>query len=545
MKIIACIMTDFDTGPLGLPSRLGEELRGVPVLRRTVQRLLACERLAGIHVLVRPGDHERAAALLAGLDVRIETHNADPAPWRELVASARKWSLNAWRGGIAGMTVFDETLHPWVLEALARQEQADAVVDVAPSAALIDPGLVDAVAQHYLDLHEETRLAFTQAPPGLSVMIYSVDLLAQLARANQPIGRIMAYHPAEPQRDMVHQKCFYSCGSGIMYAQGRCLADTSTALERMGALLDAHGGEAPPAEDIARWLARPTDGQDRQALPEEVEIELTTETCLPRSTLRPWGGAAGRRGPMEITCFQRLVDELVRRDDLRLVLGGFGEPLLHPAWEELLREAREAGVFGVAVRTSGLTLDDASAMTLSASGVDIVNVLIDAHSAATYLQVHGEDRYDELMARIESVNRAHQATQQPHPLLVPEMTKSPATMDELESFYDAWIQRTGTAVVRGPSHYAGQWPDLNVMQMAPPGRSACQRIYTRAMVLADGRVTFCDQDFRGAHAAGSLHETSLSDVWTGPAMEALRRAHENGDFGAMALCPACDEWHRP
>jgi hypothetical protein len=41
------------------------------------------------------------------------------------IASSRKWSLDSWRGGLGGSTVFDESLHPWLLDALARRALAN------------------------------------------------------------------------------------------------------------------------------------------------------------------------------------------------------------------------------------------------------------------------------------------------------------------------------------------------------------------------------------------------------------------------------------
>jgi hypothetical protein len=64
-------------------------------------------------------------------------------------------------------------------------------------------------------------------------------------------------------------------------------------------------------------------------------------------------------------------------------------------------------------------------------------------------------------------------------------------------------------------------------------------------VLADGRVTACDQDYKGSHAIGSLTDSTLSSLWTDPAMTAVRRSHLDGRFDGMPLCPMCEEWNRP
>lgn len=538
MKVIAAVEADFQVAPPGTRSRLRDALFGETVLRRTLRRVAAAGRLGGVHLVVKAEEETPAREAAAGLPVKVETHQAGAPPWQTLVASARKWSLDAWRGGLAGATVFDEHLNPWVLEALARREGADAVAAVPAAAVLLDPALLDAMIAHYEKVRADVRMTFTQSAPGLSAPIYATALLADLARTCQPPGRMMAYRPAEPQRDMVMQPCYYSPEPPIAYATGRLLADTDESLRRIQSI-----GDLPEAVAVSRWLVE--HRHDTGPLPAELEIELTTDDPLRATTLRPRGDAIGRRGPMDPALFERLIDELAARDDARVVLGGFGDPLLHPSWPALVGRCRQAGIFGLAVRATAVHLDERAVQALVENRVDVLNVLVDAASTGTYAKVHRADLFEQVMANIERVFTAHRDSRQPLPLVVCEMAKTRDTMDEMERFYDLWVARSGSAVIVGPSHYAGQWPDLAVMRMAPPGRFACGRIYHRAMVLADGRLTVCDQDYRGEHAAGSLAGSRLADLWRGEALRAVRDGHLGGRYDGMPLCPRCDEWHRP
>jgi sulfatase maturation enzyme AslB (radical SAM superfamily) len=545
MKTIAAIEVDFERGPLGTRSRLRDDLLGETVLRRTLQRVLESRRLAGVHLIVDVSQEHIAREAIAGLAVRLETHSAGQPPWQAYVASARKWALDAWRGGIGGVTVFDEAFNPWVLEFLARREGADALASIPAGAALIDPKLLDDMIAHFEKVREEVRMVFTQSPPGLSGVIYSSALLANMAKAVQPPGRVMAYKPSEPHRDMVMQPCYYSVEAPVAHATGRLIVDTAEAFRRAESILQkgVGGNGQPTAGEIAEFLRQ--EKHSVSSLPGEVEIELTTEDSLPHTTLRPRGEAVGRRGPIDEGLFGRLVDELATRDDVRVVLGGFGDPLLHPNWPALVRRCRTAGVFGLAVRTPAVHLDEAAIEVLIENHVDILNVLLDATTAETYAKVHGADHFDRVLANLERLQAAYQRTKQPLPLLVCEMAKTHETMDEMEAFYDHWISKTGAAVITGPSAHAGRWPDRAVMRMAPPARFVCGRVFGRAMVLADGRVTACDQDFRGEHAIGSLANSSLSQLWTGDAMRAVREAELTGAHNGTPLCPDCEEWHRP
>ncbi|HSW45009.1 MAG TPA: radical SAM protein [Phycisphaerae bacterium] len=571
MKVIGVIHADFDRGPLGTAARLTDDLAGRSVLRRTLQQVLrACPKtragpassrsisrvlgqapnanhLASVHLVVQAAQESRARAAVDGLDVKIETHDAAAVPWRDYLITTRKWSMDAWRGGIGGTCVFDESLHPWVLDALARREQADGVVDIPAAAPLLDPVLLTAMIEHFGKVADDVRMTFTQSAPGLTAAIYAPSLLADLARTSQCPGRMMAYNPAEPRRDMIMLPCFCAPETEVRRARGRCMVDTQDAMQRVAACLTELGAannDPPDAAAVSRWLL------GRQwtfvpDLPAEVEIELTTEDSLPETTLRPRGPIVGRRGPMDAAVFERLIDELARRDDVRIVLGGFGDPLLHPEFSRLARRCRETGIFGLAVRTPAVTLDEPAIENLLDTKVDVLNVPIDAATAETYRKLHRADRFDRVQSNIEKLIEAQQARRQSQPLVVCEMIKTRETMNEIEPFYDRWTSRTGAAVIVGPSDYAGQFSDLAVMNMAPPTRFACGRLFDRTMVLADGRVTACDQDFKGQHAIGSLTDQSLGDLWKCDRMNAIRRSHQTATCDAMPLCRSCREWHRP
>ena len=549
MKIIAILNADFVLSSLGTPSRLNEDLLGETVIRRTLKRTRLAQRVASVHLLVDASQEPLAHKAAEGLDVVVETHNAGRTPWRTLIACSRKWAADAWRGGISDATVFDESNHPWAMAALAAREKANGVADVPAAAPLLDPVLLDKMIDHYEKVYKETRLTFTQTAPGLSAAIYTPPLLADLASGAQPPGRMMAYIPSDPRRDLLIRDCFYPVPDAITHVGGRCIADTRAAINRIQAILrdcseSPNDPHAPDASTVSRWLATHHDDLPT-TLPAEVEIELTTHDSLPNTTLRPRSQVVGERGPMDDAIFDRLLDELSERDDIRIVFGGFGDPLMHPRWTRYVERCREANIFATAIRTPAVHLDEAAIQAMIHSRVDVINVLLDAATRETYQHVHNADHFEQVVAGLDRLFDAHQQAQQPQPLIVCEMIKTTQTMSEIEVFYDHWLGKVGSACIVGPSHYARQWPDLAVMNITPPRRFPCFRLFSRALVLADGRVAVCDQDFHGQHTIGSLANTSLHQLWTSDAMQTIRQSHRQATYEAMPLCAACEEWHRP
>jgi radical SAM protein with 4Fe4S-binding SPASM domain len=97
------------------------------------------------------------------------------------------------------------------------------------------------------------------------------------------------------------------------------------------------------------------------------------------------------------------------------------------------------------------------------------------------------------------------------------------------------------ALLTGHSHYAGQRADRAVMCMAPPRRGICRRVFSRAVVLADGRVTTCDQDFAARQTVGHLAEQPFAELWQSDRLAAIR----SDAVADQPLCASCAEWDRP
>jgi MoaA/NifB/PqqE/SkfB family radical SAM enzyme len=95
-------------------------------------------------------------------------------------------------------------------------------------------------------------------------------------------------------------------------------------------------------------------------------------------------------GHMPVARFERLVDGLPAAgvDAVTLALSGFGEPLVHPDWREMIRLAR-ARRHRVEVITNGLLIDRAAGETLVDLGVAQVTVSVDGGDEKAYSRMRG------------------------------------------------------------------------------------------------------------------------------------------------------------
>jgi hypothetical protein len=551
MKTIATIAVDLARAPLGMRSRLADELVGKPVLRRTIERVLASKRPTEIHLLARPDQAPAVARLLSGLplqtdanpgDARIKLHTLDNAPpsYAPLVRAGRVWGLDGWRGGIGGLCAFDEDFDVIAVAGAARRSEADAVISIPASACLVDPVMMDAMVAHFETVAGSFRLTFAQAPPGVSGIVLNRELLGELADANHPPGMILLYHPDRPFADLTGKEPCFRPPAEVIEARGRLLADTERSFRRVQKLLEA-GGDAWDAPQIGRWLLDRAEKHVEQ-VPEEIEIELTTEDRIPvASLIHPRGDAVGRRGPITMDTIRAIADDIAHYDDVRIVLAGFGDPCLHPQFGAVCRILRESTAAAIAIRTPALNDDAAAEDALFQTPVDVIEVPLNAMTAETYAKVNGIDAFERATARLEKWLARRQSAASVLPFIVPSFVKCEDNIHEMEPFYDHWQRRLGACLVTGYSHFAGQRPARAITSMAPPKRGVCRQTPSRAMTPADGRVTTCDQDFAGQQIIGSLNESPLSELWHSARLNAIRK----NCFDTAPLCSKCDEWHRP
>ena len=144
-------------------------------------------------------------------------------------------------------------------------------------------------------------------------------------------------------------------------------------------------------EIALRELVKCASAKPQAVLPREVNLELTTR----RSTFPAFGAARHfpfNRPDFTLELAKHLFGELAEIDDLRLTLGGVGDPLCHPGFFEIVELARTAGISAVHVETDLYDLDSAQVAGLVEAGIDIISINLPAVSSSTYQKLNGHRR---------------------------------------------------------------------------------------------------------------------------------------------------------
>ena len=534
-QVVAVLSMLHEPAEVNSATRL---FRGRPVLDWTLRRLSAACSVDTAVVLCWDDQQDAVEAVPAVSDragaAVLSRGERQDLPQLAAVTAARRWA-DGWRGGLLGTCDLDLGYHPAWTHELAELHEADVML-VDPAAALVDPVLIDALADH-ADAEPSAELCFMPAAPGLSATLVRRELVARLATAAAPPGRLLTYWPDHHGVDPIGRNGCAPCPTPVARTTYRFKLDTDRQVDRATLAMVHLNGHLLRTEAEQLVVAmRGAERADRS--PRDVVLELNTAR-LTRPTYWPGHSIAINRPDMSLAIAKQLIAELAAADDVRLTLAGVGDPLLSPIWADVVDAAVTAGL-AVHVETDLVSADDDDVRQLSQCGADVVSVHLPATSARTYADVMG---IDAAAAVVDGIRRLHAASHGT-PLVVPTFTKCAANLAEMEAWYDHWVRQVGHAVVVGPSTYNGRLPDVGVADMTPPNRRPCHRLASRLTVLSDGTVVTCEQDVTGVQPMGRVGDRPLTDVWR-DRFASLRACHAAGRWDEQPLCGGCREWHRP
>ena len=526
-------------GGLGTPRSLAEPLAGKPVIQWTLERLGRSKSANCIILLVPEGFDIDALIDRRSIKLPIEIHRTDGSPFgavRPAIASARLWSDSSWRGGICGLTAYDEVLAPKAMLAAMERFDMTAGVVVGPDWPLVQVdgiGGCDALIERHRVRPSEIRIVLTQSPPGLSGALIERSLVKEFASGGRSgtLASRLVYDPLRPQQDPIVKELCVQVDHTIRRSFIRAVFDTprnmtrirraiEPAISGLGEHASADGMLALDAKAVVDLLEHQLYDTVPYFTPQHLIVELNTgRQGSGASSPHRYGSV--QRSVMTERRFARIVEQVAESRDCVMTFGGAGDPLLHPDVVSFIRAAKEGGVRGVHVRTE-LLCERALIDAIREAGVDVVSVDLDAETAETYRTMHGTDQYSRVFANLQYIYESRvPLAGQPGidaisvPWIVPRMQRRVESYEDIERFFDRWQIFFGTALLEGPPPFdpTPEMPADPLASARAPSRVMFREMLRRMVVLSDGSVPLSELDLRGERIFAHVDRAPLLQIW--------------------------------
>jgi radical SAM protein with 4Fe4S-binding SPASM domain len=302
----------------------------------------------------------------------------------------------------------------------------------------------------------------------------------------------------------------------------------------------------------------PKQDMARQPFPAVIQLQ-TINACNAACTMCPYPLFKGKftKGRMDDALFDKVADEIAHHPEVDTFVPMLqNEPFLDKRILDRVKAFKErtGGRVAVELVTNGAFLTEDTVEHIRTSGLDVLDISLDALSREVYEKIRIGLDYDEVLA---GVNRVIDA-QLPHTAVFVRLVRVRENFRQVKAFARAWKKKGVPVFIYSANSRAGALPnfdqELRVPEAQVPwsqrvGRRVlrgllhhCPVPFAAAAIVNNGDVLLCTQDWARHEVLGNVREQTLAAIWNGPRMREIRSLIAERRYSEVPSCADCSLW---
>ncbi len=240
-------------------------------------------------------------------------------------------------------------------------------------------------------------------------------------------------------------------------------------------------------EDIQKLLQ---DKKNLYTIPKTYIIEISSScnfSCI--HCLYPRGLKRETRFINKELLFNFISSNKLYFIDAIFIIGGFGEPFMHPEFFEIINFLSKNNKVYIETNGSFLT-EDIFDKFIYPKNINIV-VSLDAIKEETYKKL-GKKMILSLLLKI----LFNLLEKYPENMFISYL-RIPQNDEELEEFYNYFKNFEKNIIFRKFNSYSKNLPNLEVADLTPVERFPCYHLRRDLFILSDGKISLCYSDYNG------------------------------------------------
>lgn len=255
-------------------------------------------------------------------------------------------------------------------------------------------------------------------------------------------------------------------------------------------------------------------------------------------------GYTSKAGLSEET-LTKIIDEAADKGCYSLLFGSDDETLIQP--DKFLKSAKYAldkGFVDVWLSTNGVLFNERVAKEVIDMKLPRVTISIDAASRETFMKTRRRDRYDQIVANINRFLELREQAKSKLPILRLTFIVMDENEHEKEKFMELWQDKADIVVFQSFLDLNARMEDLTPAEQDDllKGAGSCIQPFRRMAIHGDGAVFPCCCLVKyddASHNLGSIHTSSLEDLWNTERANLIRHQLNNGEFYKNEKCKQC------
>lgn len=245
-------------------------------------------------------------------------------------------------------------------------------------------------------------------------------------------------------------------------------------------------------------------------------------------------------GIMDLEKYKRSIDEVVALGATRVVLQGFGEPLIDKTLEQKIAYAKEFNL-NTYIITNGSLITRARAKTLIEAGLDEMRVSFYGMSPETYNVVMERLDYHLATKNLLGFLEERAASGLKKPKLELSYLVMKENESDVDAFKDFWGPRADAIEIWRPHNY-GDGRSYRERHEAVEIKTSCGRPENGPLQIQwNGEVVPCCYDYNNQIILGNAFESPVLDILNGEKYRLLRLSHRMKQFKLFPYCDQCDQ----
>jgi len=276
-----------------------------------------------------------------------------------------------------------------------------------------------------------------------------------------------------------------------------------------------------------------------EKFPPKVTVELTNKCNFECTHChRVYANAERTAGEIDFVLCRKIVDEVAGHRGRLLKIGGWGEPSLHPRFQDILRYCTEKGV-RTTIFSNGTFFRTLSFPEILAWSRTVIEVSIDGSDEESYLKIRRGGDYRFLKDRIRELFAERTKRKRTFPKIVVQHVVLPGeSSNQLRAFRDTW---RGITDALDFCRYNPK--DYILGNKSPEARAQkkCKRIRRELSVFFDGRVPICGPQVKHRECGwlGNVKDRTIRELWNSPRMTQIRGSFKKGEVDRLSACQSC------
>jgi len=248
--------------------------------------------------------------------------------------------------------------------------------------------------------------------------------------------------------------------------------------------------------------------------------------------------APGGHFPMELS--EKIISEAAGKGPTSYSLHLFGEPLLNPQWDKIVKIIRQSNKNNtILLTTNGSVMDESCCKKLLELEVNRIFVSMHSLDAEVYRANTGGGDISVVLSNVKTFAKlARRGGKSKLFIRLFERADSEhIDQEQMDSLRELGISFER----RGYHNFAGsknEWTSFSPHVERWP----CFHPWFTLGVAVDGMATICCTDFSLGLNIGNVYEQSIEEIWKSELVSSIRREHTTNRFERWKVCEPCDTW---